>query len=806
MNTPARGWTLALCVALASCSDDSGTIAPGIGGTWEFGAPLSGRRTLSSTFASGEPGTAEPSVSLSEALGREMLPLPITAATKLGIQTAQGASEEATVIVRDARGHALGPAVPLAQTASGLEARLVLTSRTWTRGAAAGSAGGGGGGGAGPAATCAQTLENGVQLLFSPDQNRLELQLFSRLRLENPVGADDPCSQHLAREQAELASTAPQTALLAPLQQALQAGAIDAQRFTELAEVLHSAALGGTKSSNELPAPSSDPPTDWGSESGGETTGPITVDVPALVPVDATATIQGTVTVADPDAPPEVEIRVRPPGGTEQKSTVRADSSGQYRFDFTGTTTVGTYQVEALQGSANQAKAAFTVALIGDIGDRVSQELLATYAIAESVLDDADTMLDGLPPSPEREETRTKVAEARTELQKGKELAAQVKSYLDPIMEVAQVQPALAEHLEAGLVELGDWAAEAPARRQEWTELLERARMRATLCDQLEYAIEAFGALATAMTFAAEGTNILLNFVTGHLLPAAINQLPFTGPEAADQKFTVTEAQKVGVGGTQGMASTLVSFLGLANSLSQWATRRLLAAYCERFEGPIEVAYRETWWDGSAPWMKSFVKLNGKIVVRYPKSASADGDIAVTGHIEGNASKFAFWEDVFVIEEPPPTLVLLTRFAILPRYLPFDMASDPLGFGMFVRLGTPAYFHVPIEGTLRGETIAIKALDATVDFSDVVKTHAVLIFYEPILFMPLVRVFEFPVQKAQTILRVGLGLGGTCELPLTVDTANGRTTFDRTLEKEWTSGDQEVEASWVLSLKGSNPP
>src|SRR5205809_6726312 len=118
----------------------------------------------------------------------------------------------------------------------------------------------------------------------------------------------------------------------------------------------------------------------------------------------------------------------------------------------------------------------------------------------------------------------------------------------------------------------------------------------------------------------------------------------------------------------------------------------------------------------------------------YTKKNSGD-IIKMKGNLEGNATKFKFFEDI--TKENDFYSVSKGKIEVVPikTFTPLAVSvatseRDIMGFGAIARgLATPAYFNIPIDAEYDVDAKKIKIFvnDALVDFTDLVANQFVFL-------------------------------------------------------------------------------
>jgi hypothetical protein len=154
--------------------------------------------------------------------------------------------------------------------------------------------------------------------------------------------------------------------------------------------------------------------------------------------------------------------------------------------------------------------------------------------------------------------------------------------------------------------------------------------------------------------------------------------------------------------------------------------------------------------DGRSPeWWTYTTTIAGTMTLRYPKSAAGKA-VALSGQIEGGATRFTYKEHVFdgdlfgkmakggtvyLIDVPPP-------------------ATDDATGGMVDALTSPTAFFIPVSGQFANGAISLTLGDARTDFNATyTKAHTVYAVVAPsTLMIPVYGHFSLPYKDAHWIV------------------------------------------------------
>ncbi len=527
---------------------------------------------------------------------------------------------------------------------------------------------------------------------------------------------------------------------------------------------------------------------------------------PAVALAGSTVTISGK-TVVDGKRF-TVAFTVTPPGGAPVKLTAKADANGAFTLAYK-IKAKGDYAV-AITAPDGKGTTAVKFKSVGgqSFGDELGSSLKSLVQSSIETTQSVKSGLEGSPDSPAKAQADAKL----DELQKGEEgLAAKADAAgkaLGRVAKVVEEHPELAPAFEPYAEAFAEYEQEADDLRDHGTEYLKKVKGDTFACESLDFANEALSLLSMEMDLQGRVMKKLLNLGTDKVFPGALDK---TASKASDiARFGLSEAQKTAFAAAGGYEELRGSVFGLVADTVQLISKKVFDKYCQKLEGPITANLDATFdSDGGQPYWKYGVKLSGKISLRYPKSATK-GTVTMRGQIEGNATAFTFWEDVEKIERFPKGGMVLLRKRITPVS---GAAFDPNGkvagsvsdaFGRFARAGTPASFMIPIEGKLTKNKLTITMEDAVWDFTDDgVKNRLVLVFANPILPIPIIKTFNFPVLKARFIINRGMS---SDHPEFTVQTDSNSSSIERDFNRKFDGPKGDYHITFNVKVQASNPP
>jgi len=206
--------------------------------------------------------------------------------------------------------------------------------------------------------------------------------------------------------------------------------------------------------------------------------------------------------------------------------------------------------------------------------------------------------------------------------------------------------------------------------------------------------------------------------------------------------------------------TTKLGKAGIAGDVTQYASDVLLKTYCGVFKGEIKHDYTVDFRNkDGVTWWKYGVVMQGAFTLRYPKDNSNGKIIKMKGNMEGNATKFTFYENIEAedgFQDGSKGKIEVVELRVLkPPAVPFvSSLNDPAGFGAAARtLVTPACFIINLDAEYDVDANNIKLFvnGALIDFSPAVVNQVIFAEIGGDLFQYIKRM-TFPIHKAYRTL------------------------------------------------------
>jgi hypothetical protein len=459
----------------------------------------------------------------------------------------------------------------------------------------------------------------------------------------------------------------------------------------------------------------------------------------------------------------QVEITVSGQGMKDIK-LVPVTKDGKYTASWYATGKAGNYLV-LVKGSDKKSSqsASFTVYELPQLNNWCNDDIAIVNKVYEGIKEkaalvsssigskDKATLDEKLKDTKEKVDVLIKLFKELNTA--GKEIAALTKSGKN-------LSPNLAGNLSA----LNNSLEEKRKKMEQVEEFSNHKPSDNTICEYLvllNEACAAFSVYTNIECFAVKG--LIKNIMLDKAVPLAastVNQKANGLSQPND--FLIKEPAKIF--STAALdAESLTSKLGtagFAGDIVQFATDFLMKKYCGVFKGNLTHAYTVEFRNGSGQnWWTYGVEAKAVLALRYPKEKATGNIIKMKGNIEGNGTKFSFFEDLEKNDEFQDGSKGKIEVVPIKAYTPFSVSvatseKDVMGFGAIARgLATPAYFNITVDAEydVNANKIKIFFNRALIDFSPAVSNQLVFLLVGGDL-LPYVKRMSFPIHKVFSTL------------------------------------------------------
>ncbi len=519
----------------------------------------------------------------------------------------------------------------------------------------------------------------------------------------------------------------------------------------------------------------------------------------------------GTVAItglAYPQPGVRISMTVTPPSGTATTVDITPNASGHYTSTFVKTGAEGEYKVSVQAGAKGApAHASFTVrSYLVDIDEDVADNKAFLEASA-SFVSDLKKGVDNMPDSPARTDMESKLSSLDEETKKLPDQSAKLAQALAHVKQMMTERPDAAPALQPFFDHLAQLDERAKQERVEIDKQIAESEKNLAVCDAIDHATTGIKAVPQMIAIAKRPFDFAVAFFTnmaasvappgaggmiaagGKLtsgLPKAagkpkealaegeielgsetevaerlVDRIPESVRNTPAYKFVVAESKSFlpsvvdGLGESNGSLHLFNIVTKLAGDIAAYANEQLFAQYCEKFEGSFTAAMEAHFFakpqpDGRTPeWWSYTTTIAGKMVLRYPKTAAGKA-VALSGQIEGGATRFTYRENVF----DGDLFGKMMKGGVVERVDIPPAATDDASGGMVNAMTSPTAFYIPVTGQFANGTITLVLGDARSDFNPTyTKAHTAYVVTAPsTVMLPVMGHFTLPYKDAHWIV------------------------------------------------------
>lgn len=489
-------------------------------------------------------------------------------------------------------------------------------------------------------------------------------------------------------------------------------------------------------------------------------------------------------------------LRIKPPGASPPvvvKAVV--SSSGAYSVVFTKTSALGVYQVQATAPDGKgQASGSFRVVVVDAIPTEFGRSVDSLVVAVAQVVQLAGQRVQALPASPERAEASERLSVLQNRVAQLPAQAAVLKQQTLQVFKARAQVPEDNAQWDAYVGELGAWRNGAAARATDTRALIKAASAETQQCGQLDKLNEMLTAASEVLSYLNAPFDYSQAFWTDKIPPAFVARQENAGQYSAEKKFAAVQTMKLGAAALQGPKGLVAAVPGLALDLGAYLVQNEFSKYCQKLEGPIAATFLgESFTQQGEPFLDYTIRLDGKLVLMYARSAPTNQPIGLLGYIEGNGQ--------FEVRDNPKPVVRLTPGVVL-----FHKVVSPPGSPYFDELGQgsraflPHSFKLPVKGTLAGDSIVLAIQPAAHDFGAVVEGRSIYVVMPTGGLVPQIIDSKIPLQKAYNIIERVVRRRPVLRLSYA-----GGTRAEGTFSRDTVNGEKTARVRTKLTIKACNP-
>lgn len=451
----------------------------------------------------------------------------------------------------------------------------------------------------------------------------------------------------------------------------------------------------------------------------------------------------------------QVQVVVTGPS-TNDVRQVAMNSDGKFFTDWNPTDKTGEFTVTATSSDKKTKQSAtFKVETLDapDYDKWPAENISETKKALDKLEETVDMAGDGISPN-DKKELDKKMDELKEKVNDVFLLFKDLGKANKELMQLAKKEKKLPPGLADQLVQINRTLADQASQMKKINESAVHKPQDNTICEHLVMVNEACAALAT---FTAPVARVLKTALGG-IASYATGSKPIDKENTTNKYYfffpgkiySIYAAAKKDADGI----STKLTRVGFAADLAQFAGDVLLQKYCGIFKGEIKHDYTINFRNESGiSWWKYGAEMQGALVLRYPKEVNKGKIIKLKGSIEGNATKFTFYENAEANDDfqegTHGKIEVVELRVIKPATIPFVSSLNDLGgFGAVARGLTPASFYITIDAEYDVDANKIKIFfnNALMDFTSAVNNQLIFLEVGADLF-PYIKKMTFPIAK-----------------------------------------------------------
>jgi hypothetical protein len=462
----------------------------------------------------------------------------------------------------------------------------------------------------------------------------------------------------------------------------------------------------------------------------------------------------------------QVEIKIKGPSGAATVRNIPLATNGKFNVEWISSNITGDFTVTVTTGDKKAVQTAkFTVSEMELIFDDEWPEnnIKATKDAYDNLNEAVDKAEAGLG-SKDKAELDKKLAEVKEKVDLALKLFKDLNTAAKEITRLCKTGKKLSPNLAGNLSALNNNLSEHASQMKSIGKLADHQPQDNTVCEHLVMVSEACAAFSAFTNFWSTSVKtMLLNISLDKGVPKVAEVINSkTVDLSSPNDFLMKEPAKI-FATAAADAESLTSKLGtagFAGDVTQFASDFLLKKYCGVFKGEMTHDYTIDFRNkDGVTWWKYGVVMKGALSLRYPKEGSKGKIIKMKGNLEGNATKFTFYQNVEAddgfLEGSKGKIEVVELKVLKPAAIPFvSSLNDPAGFGAVARtLATPACFNIIIDAEYDVDANKIKIFveKSLIDFLPTVNNQLIFLLIGADL-LPYFKKMTFPIHKVYNTL------------------------------------------------------
>ncbi|MEK7379819.1 MAG: hypothetical protein AAB075_02270 [Gemmatimonadota bacterium] len=522
---------------------------------------------------------------------------------------------------------------------------------------------------------------------------------------------------------------------------------------------------------------------------------PITVlAAPSRIMAAGSTTISGTTALAGNTS--GVALKVLGPNGAVVLSTsLKPSATGAYSTRFAKTDAVGSYtvRVTAPDGKGS-ATTTFSVVAPGVIPDLVARKADSLVLAATKVMANIRQGIDGMAPSPAKDQAKARVAEAEAKVA---QLPAQVgvlRKQLTDVFQARAKAPKPIPEWDGYLDEMSRWEQDATAARAKLDKLAQPSAQGTEGCADLDRYNEMLTLTSEAINYVKAPFDLSKAFFSDKIPGGLVARAGADGLSSGE-RFALVQSMKLAVSALEGPAGLVSAVPGFLLDTGQFLLQQGFAKYCEKWEGPIKATFLgESFTRQGEPFFDYTIELEGKLMLLYAKGVPKGAPVKLSGFLEGTGR--------FSIRDNPKPVARLVPGTVL-----FHRIQAPPGGGYWDEIGmasrslAPHGFRIPVTGIMAGDSVLFQLGAADHDFGATIKGLSTWVIMPAGGLVPQVINSAFDLQKAHPIIERVVRRRPVLRITISGTAMTATGSFSR----DTTNADKTARVRTTLTIKACNP-
>ena len=458
----------------------------------------------------------------------------------------------------------------------------------------------------------------------------------------------------------------------------------------------------------------------------------------------------------------EVEVTVSGPSVKDVKS-IPLNADGKFATAWNASDKTGEFTV-TVKGSDKKSiqSAKFTVYALPKLENWCDGNIDVTNKAYDKLKEKVQEVSSSIG-SKDKAELDKKMDDVKEKIDALLKLFRDLNAAGKDVAQLAKSGKNLSPNLSGNLSELNNKLAEEKNKMQQIEEYNNHTSSDFTICEYLVMVNEACAAFSVYTNFKSKALYTIIESITlDKGVPTAVGVLA-NNRLTPEKEFDAKEGAKIFATALFDSKSfySKLGQAGFAGDVAQFATGVLINKYCGVFTGTVNHNYKIEFRNSAGEdWWTYGVELKGILSLRYPKEGAKGDIIKMKGTLEGNATKFTFFQDIekeddFRAAGKGIGLQVIPIKTFTPLAVSFATSeSDIMGFGALARgLATPAYFNfgVDAEYDVNANKIKIFLTETTIDFTSYVANVFVFVMIGMDQ-LPYIRHMTFPIHTVKLTL------------------------------------------------------